>query len=401
VLPDYRVCQFPLRGLATELSSPNEATWQRLRHLVRYLNGCLNEETRVAPSTTEDKIQIWVDADWAGDRESRKSIDCIVARVFGVVIHTSVKGQMYVAQSSAESELGGSHRGCLYGIFLQNMIFEFFGTVCTVEILTDSSAGKTIALRKGCGKVRHLDTKQLYIQDLTGSGRVRVLKCRGGDNLADMGTKPLARSYIERYKSMMGIAPSTTQCEESSSAPVVAGSTVRNAVAALVSALLVQPSTGVVVEPSARVGSTHEWRAGDFYYQIVVMMLFAVVCMLVGAGAFRCSRCFPRRPVGESGLQVALVVATPSSVVTPRAVARVNTPPAQLQVLARCADDGHETNVTRNQFAVSVTCRSCEHHFSWRFNQQNNRSFRRHPALTALVGVSWDRGRAKFLSRGI
>jgi hypothetical protein len=141
--------------------------------------------------------------------------------------------------------------------------------------------------------------------------------------------------------------------------------------------------------------------ASEFYYQIFVLMLLAVMCLLVGAGAFWCSRCFPRKPVGESGLQVALVVATPSSVVAPRAVARVNTPPAPMHVLARCADDGHETKVTRNQFAVSVTCRCCKHHISWLFSQQNDVSFRRHPALNALVGVPWDRGRAKFLSRGI
>ncbi len=271
--------------------------------------------------------------------------------------------------------------------------YEFFGTICTVEILTDSSAGKTIALRKSCGKVRHLDTKQLYIQDVTASGRLRVLKCRGGDNLADMGTKPLARSYIERYTSMMGIAPRTTQVDEVDVASFAVGSKLKSAVAVLVSALLMQPSTGSVVELTTRDGTAHEVQAEKFDWKFVAVVL-ALVCMLVGAGAYLCSRCVVRSSVGLSSPLVATVAATPSSAVR-RPVAK---PTVSMATLAACIDSGHEVRCGRNQFSVYVSCKRCKHHAAWLF-RQSNVSFRRHPPMAALVGDSWDKGRATFLAQ--
>ena len=82
-----------------------------------------------------------VDSDWAGDKSSRKSIDCIVVRVGGCFIHMSLKGQTFLAQSSCEAEMGGAHRGSLFAIGLQNLWHELFGEDLSIEVGTDSSAG--------------------------------------------------------------------------------------------------------------------------------------------------------------------------------------------------------------------------------------------------------------------
>ena len=112
-----------------------------------------------------------------------------------------------------------------------------------VEVLTDSIAGQMIALRKGCGKVRHLDIRQLYIQSITGSGRVRILKCRGGDNIADMGTKPLTKVLIDKYKEMLGSRkPAFQEVAEIGASQFSLGGHVRKALAGLVTALLMQPA---------------------------------------------------------------------------------------------------------------------------------------------------------------
>ena len=59
-----------------------------------------------------------------------------------------------------------------------------------VLIWTDSNDAKGICGRKGLGKLRHMETKWLWVQDVVRSGRIKVRKVAGKSNPADILTKP-------------------------------------------------------------------------------------------------------------------------------------------------------------------------------------------------------------------
>ncbi len=58
-----------------------------------------------------------------------------------------------------------------------------------IRLWTDSSAAIGICSRQGLGKVRHLDTYTLWIQQAVRTGRVHLKKVRGDVNPADVFTK--------------------------------------------------------------------------------------------------------------------------------------------------------------------------------------------------------------------
>ena len=55
----------------------------------------------------------------------------------------------------------------------------------------DASAAIGIAQRKGLGKIRHLHTQSLWVQDAVREKRVFLDKLPGADSPADMYTKHL------------------------------------------------------------------------------------------------------------------------------------------------------------------------------------------------------------------
>ena len=165
-----------------EIESATDMTMTRLKHLVRYLMSCKDHVTILEPNGDQTDVDTWVDSDWAGDRVDRKSLDCIVVKVYDSVIHMSSKGQGAQAQSSAEAELGGIHRGALFAIGVQNFIHEVWGELLRICIWTDSSSGKVMSVRRGVGRTRHLEVWQCYIQAIVNSGRVKVRKCLGTKN---------------------------------------------------------------------------------------------------------------------------------------------------------------------------------------------------------------------------
>lgn len=77
-----------------------------------------------------------------------------------------------VAQSSAEAELGAIRRGAIKSLFLASVWEEMTSDTLKINIFSDSSAGCAIACRRGLFRVRHLSIRQLFVQQLTNSGRV-------------------------------------------------------------------------------------------------------------------------------------------------------------------------------------------------------------------------------------
>ena len=71
-----------------------------------------------------------------------------------------------------------------------------------LEVLTDASAAKGIASRRGLGKTRHIAVHFLWVQERVACGDIKLTKVWGGENPADMLTKYLNRDKITR---IMGI----------------------------------------------------------------------------------------------------------------------------------------------------------------------------------------------------
>ena len=64
-----------------------------------------------------------------------------------------------------------------------------FGLTFNVVCETDASAGRAMATRRGVGRVRHLDARLLWLQQLCAEGVVQVRARPGELNEADLGTK--------------------------------------------------------------------------------------------------------------------------------------------------------------------------------------------------------------------
>ena len=102
-----------------------------------------------------------------------------------------------MALSSGEAEFAGVIRGSGQGLGYQALLRDF-GVEAHLRVWTDSSAAIGICSRQGLGKLRHLDTHTLWIQQAVRLGRVDLRKVDGEVNPADLFTKHcLSRARLE------------------------------------------------------------------------------------------------------------------------------------------------------------------------------------------------------------
>ena len=106
--------------------------------------------------------------------------------------------------SSGEAEFYAIVEGISRALGVQSLLKDL-GQFLKVQIHTDSTAGKGIAQRNGIGKVRHLDTKYLWIQSVVKDRLVELVKILGKVNPADVGTKFLSVSFMRPLLEKIGL----------------------------------------------------------------------------------------------------------------------------------------------------------------------------------------------------
>ena len=92
--------------------------------------------------------------------------------------------QATVALSSAEAELNAMVKGISELLGVLNLL-SITSVTYGGELLTDSSAARGIVHRQGSSKVKHLEVRQLWVQEVVSSGRVKCVKVPRAVNVAD------------------------------------------------------------------------------------------------------------------------------------------------------------------------------------------------------------------------
>ena len=143
-------------------------------------------------------VHVFADSDWGGDRVSRKSSSGGAIMLGQHCLRTWSSTQGAIALSSAEAEFYALIDAVLRAKWAQSVLSELGVPVSSVaEAWTDSSAAKSFVSRRGLGKMRHLELRDLWLQREVGQGKVVVKKVLGSENPADAMTKFLNVQHLQ------------------------------------------------------------------------------------------------------------------------------------------------------------------------------------------------------------
>ena len=186
------------------MSAPTELAMTALKRLGRYLIGKPRLVFRY-PYQDASTVDCYSDTDWAGCPRTRKSTSGGVILLGEHILKTYSSTQPTVSLSSGEAEFYGVVRasGAALG---QQSLFADLGIPLDVRVWTDSSAAMGICTRQGLGKLRHIDTQTLWIQEKVRTKQITLKKVLGDVNPADLLTKFLAsRDKLDQLIKLFGL----------------------------------------------------------------------------------------------------------------------------------------------------------------------------------------------------
>jgi hypothetical protein len=280
------------------MSNPLQLHWLQLCRLASYLHSHPEYEIVFRYQAMPSTIYAEVDADWAGCLETRRSTDGGF-EFFGDCLLDGWAGtQQTLSLSSGEAELYGICNGSARLLWTKNLLAECgFTVVATVG--TDSTAAKGICSRLGTGKIRHLETRCLWVQERVRSKEINIAKVPTETNRGDMQTKPLDPT---RFWMLMGLLPMrrvTTGCSSVS--------------VAMLSACVLVASVGTVEAQGLVAAHGFATREADSWSLLfVAAVLFGIILynlVLISATVWvtRLLDRARRRPAPQTGLQTDLI----------------------------------------------------------------------------------------------
>jgi histone deacetylase 1/2 len=206
---------FAIKELARDSAKPTECSLVRLKRCLRYLSGtasyCLHLGNGLFDVSGEGSALLSVNSDssWASTPDGRSTTGGAIIW-HGMLLYTCSKTQSVVSLSSAEAELIALAATVSEAQYVRALLGEI-GEEVKIRIVSDSTSALAIVKRRGVGRVRHLDIRSLFLQDMFRAGVLKVLYTPGTENIADLFTKALPIARFTSLVTQLGISAETEE----------------------------------------------------------------------------------------------------------------------------------------------------------------------------------------------
>jgi Reverse transcriptase (RNA-dependent DNA polymerase) len=197
---------FTVSLLARFQANPGIDHWNALMHVVGYIKNTIDYSLTYSRDG-ELSPTAFVDADYGGCKDTRRSTSGYVFMMAGGPVSWSSKRQATVALSTVEAEYVAMSRCAQQMVWMQSWMDEVEMEHTLPGIIKSDNRG-AIALTKNTkdhGKIKHIDIRHHYIRELLRSGNIIMEQVSSSDNLADLFTKPLPRDHHHRLLAELNI----------------------------------------------------------------------------------------------------------------------------------------------------------------------------------------------------
>jgi hypothetical protein len=195
--------------LSRYMSKPGKEHWTTIKRVFRYLRGTTSYGLCYQRSPRLDRlldIHGFVDADWVGDMDRRRSTSGYVFNLFGGAIIWMSKRQVVVALSTTEVEYMAATHASKEAEWLQRLCSSIGLVQQATRLACDSKSAIFLAKNPAYHlKEKHIDVQYHFVRDMVEEKKVLLEKFDTLKNVADSLTKSVSTGFFFSCRETMGI----------------------------------------------------------------------------------------------------------------------------------------------------------------------------------------------------
>ncbi|KAH9681068.1 hypothetical protein KPL71_026802 [Citrus sinensis] len=187
------------------MANPGGEHWIAVKRILRYIRG--TSDVVLCYRGSEFTVRGYVDSDFAGDLDKRKSTTGYVFTLAGVAVSWVSKLQTVVALSTTEAEYMAATQACKEAIWIQRLLEELGHGQEKIFVFCDSQSALHIARNPVFhSKTKHIGVQYHFVREVVEDGSVDLQKIHTKENLADVLTKPINTDKFVWSWSSCGLA---------------------------------------------------------------------------------------------------------------------------------------------------------------------------------------------------
>lgn len=199
-----------------ELSKANDgATMAHFKELLRCIKYVLDTKNRMLFYEVEKswkvkdfsnfilkmRLTAFCDSDYAGDKETRKSVTAYAIYFEKCLIAFKSRSQKTVSLSSTEAEFNAIGEVCAEIMFIKNII-EFLGITLQLPIVVNCDNVGAIYMSynaKTSPRTKHVSIKRLFVREFVQDGEIAIKFVRSENNDSDVWSKNTSVAVFEKH----------------------------------------------------------------------------------------------------------------------------------------------------------------------------------------------------------
>ena len=199
---------FSVSTLSRFSSNPTREHFSALKRVYRYLQDTKDYKLVYHGGHRDHiKLEMYADADWAGDKETRKSTSGYVALLNGTAISWSSKRQTSVAQSSCEAEYIAASEAVKEAVWIGRFLEELHQTrIYPIPLYCDNQGAIALAKNpENHQRTKHIDVRYHYIREKEEDGTIAIKYLPTDQMVADGFTKSLSSARQSGFVKHLGL----------------------------------------------------------------------------------------------------------------------------------------------------------------------------------------------------
>jgi hypothetical protein len=189
------------------MTNPGREHWNAVKWIFRYLKGTAEHGILFSRQPGTNSVVGYVDADYAGEVDDRRSTTGYVFTLSGGPICWKSTLQSIVAMSTTEAEYMAVAEAAKEALWLKGLVKELGLNQGGVQMHCDSQSAIYLAKNQVYhAKTKHIDVRFHKIRELIVTGDIVLEKVHTSENAADMLTKPVTTAKFKHCLDLVNVS---------------------------------------------------------------------------------------------------------------------------------------------------------------------------------------------------